>query len=319
MANLAGLEFEKPIIELERKIQELKGFTTKQDIDISGEVKRLEEKLSQIKKDIYENLTPWQRVQIARHPQRPYTLDYIDMMMTNFLELHGDRHFADDKAIVCGIAELDGERIVVIGHQKGRDTKENLERNFGCAQPEGYRKALRVMNLAAKFGIPIIVFIDTPGAYPGIGAEERGQAQAIAYNLREMAALKTAIIVIVVGEGGSGGALAIGVGDRIYVLENAYYSVISPEGCAAILWKERLKSPEAARALKLTAKDLFEMHIIDGIIKEPIGGSHRNPHETAENIKTTIKKDLAFFANMPKEKLLETRYAKFRSIGVFKE
>ncbi|MBI4974476.1 MAG: acetyl-CoA carboxylase carboxyltransferase subunit alpha [Candidatus Omnitrophica bacterium] len=320
MANLpSGLEFEKPIIELERKIQELKGFTTKQDIDISNEVKRLEEKLSKIKKDIYENLTPWQRVQIARHPQRPYTLDYIDMMMTDFIELHGDRHFADDKAIVCGVAKLDSDRIVVIGHQKGRDTKENLERNFGCAHPEGYRKAIRIMSLAAKSGLPIVVFIDTPGAYPGIGAEERGQAEAIAYNLREMAALKAAIIVIVIGEGGSGGALGIGVGDRIYVLENAYYSVISPEGCAAILWKERSKSPESASALKLTAKDLLEMHIIDGIIKEPLGGAHRNPHETAENIKAVIKRDLADLGSMTKEKLLETRYAKFRTIGVFKE
>lgn len=319
MANIPGLEFEKPIIELERKIQELRGFTTRQDIDISGELKRLEEKLVHIKKDIYDNLTPWQRVQIARHPQRPYTLDYIDMMMTDFIELHGDRHFADDKAIVCGLARLDGERLMVIGHQKGKDTKENLERNFGCANPEGYRKALRIMNIAEKFGFPIVVFIDTPGAYPGIGAEERGQAEAIAYNLREMATIKTIIIVFVIGEGGSGGALGIGVGDRIYVLENAYYSVISPEGCAAILWKERSKSPDAAAALKLTAKDLFEMQIIDGIIKEPLGGAHRNPQEAAEIIKMTIKRDLASLRNMTAEKLLENRYAKFRTIGVFKE
>ncbi len=319
MANAPGLDFEKPIIELERKIEELKGFTAHKDIDISGEIKRLEEKLEHIKKDIYDNLTPWQRVQIARHPKRPYTLDYIDTMMTDFIELHGDRHFADDRALICGLAKLDGEGIVVIGHQKGRDTKENLQRNFGSAHPEGYRKALRVMKIAEKFSLPIISFIDTPGAYPGIGAEERGQAEAIAYNLRQMADLKTIILVFVIGEGGSGGALGIGVGDKVYVLENAYYSVISPEGCAAILWKERSKSPEAAAALKLTAKDLFEMHIIDDIIKEPLGGAHRDPHQTAENIKKAIKKDLASLKSIPKEKLVDMRYAKIRSIGVFKE
>ena len=319
MTNVPGLDFEKPIIELERKIEELKGFTAHKDIDISGEIKRLEEKLEHIKKDIYNNLTPWQRVQIARHPKRPYTLDYIDTMMTDFIELHGDRHFADDRALICGLAKLDGEGIVVIGHQKGRDTKENLQRNFGSAHPEGYRKALRVMKIAEKFSLPIISFIDTPGAYPGIGAEERGQAEAIAYNLRQMADLKTIILVFVIGEGGSGGALGIGVGDKVYVLENAYYSVISPEGCAAILWKERSKSPEAAAALKLTAKDLFEMHIIDDIIKEPLGGAHRDPHQTAENIKKAIKKDLASLKSIPKEKLVDMRYAKIRSIGVFKE
>jgi acetyl-CoA carboxylase carboxyl transferase subunit alpha len=316
---IPGLDFEKPIIELERKIDELKGLTTHQDIDISGEVKRLEEKLTQIKREVYQNLTAWQRVQIARHPKRPYTLDYIEMMMTDFLEIHGDRHFADDKAIVGGLAKLDGENIVVIGHQKGKDTKENLARNFGSAHPEGYRKAMRIMELAAKFGLPIAVFIDTPGAFPGIGAEERGQAEAIAYNMREMSSLKIPIVIFVIGEGGSGGALGIGVGDRIYVLENAYYSVISPEGCAAILWKERLRSPDAAKALKLTAKDLLEMGIIDGIIKEPLGGAHRNPPETAANIKSVLKKELAALKSVPKDKLLETRYEKFRSIGIFTE
>jgi len=317
--HVPGLDFEKPIIELERKIAELKGFTVNRNIDISGEITRLEEKLAHIKKDIYDNLTPWQRVQIARHPKRPYTLDYIDMIMTDFIEIHGDRHFADDKAIVCGLAKMNGEKLAVIGHQKGRDTKENLERNFGSAHPEGYRKAMRVMKMAEKFGLPIVVFIDTPGAYPGIGAEERGQAEAIAYNLREMSDLHTAIIVFIIGEGGSGGALGIGIGDKVYVLENAYYSVISPEGCAAILWKERSKAPEAAAALKLTAKDLFEMHIIDGIIKEPLGGAHRNPQETAENIKKTIKKDLASLKAIPKEKLVDMRYDKIRSVGIFKE
>ncbi len=316
---MPGLDFESPIIELERKIGELKGFTAHKDIDISGEITRLEEKLSHIKKDVYDNLTPWQRVQIARHPKRPYTLDYIEMMMTDFLEIHGDRHFADDRAMICGFAKLNAEKIVVIGHQKGRDTKENLERNFGSAHPEGYRKAMRVMKMAEKFNLPVIVFIDTPGAYPGIGAEERGQAEAIAYNLREMADLKTAIIVFVIGEGGSGGALGIGVGDKVYVLENAYYSVISPEGCAAILWKERSKSPDAAASLKLTAKDLFEMKIIDGIVKEPLGGAHRNPQEVAENIKKAIKRDLVELKGMQKDKLVDARYKKIRAIGVFKE
>ena len=319
MANIIGLHFEKPIIDLERKIEELKGLSVNQDMDISSEIKRLEEKLAQIKKDIYDNLTAWERVQIARHPKRPYTLDYIDMIMSDFIEIHGDRHFGDDKAVIAGLARVDGQKVVVIGHQKGKDTKENLIRNFGSAHPEGYRKAMRVMKIAEKFNLPVAIFIDTPGAYPGIGAEERGQAEAIAYNLREMAILKTPIIVFVIGEGGSGGALGIGVGDRIYVLENAYYSVISPEGCAAILWKERSKSPDAAAALKLTAKELFELKIIDGIIKEPLGGAHRDPHKTAENIKAAIKKDLAILKDVPKDKLIESRYAKFRSIGVYKE
>lgn len=317
--HIDGLDFEKPIVELEKKIEELLALATRQDIDFSHEIGRLEEKLEGIKKQIYLNLTPWQRVQIARHPKRPYTLDYIDMTMTDFMELHGDRCFADDKAIVGGLAKLDGARLVVMGHQKGRDTKENLARNFGSAHPEGYRKGLRLMQLAAKFDLPIVIFIDTPGAYPGIGAEERGQAEAIARNLKEMIDIAVPIIVIVIGEGGSGGALGIGVGDRICVLENAYYSVISPEGCAAILWKERSKSPQAAQVLKLTAKDLLELGLIDTIVKEPSGGAHRNPSETAANIKAVIKKDLAVLTAVPKEKLLEARYAKFRQMGVFKE
>ncbi|MDP2929331.1 MAG: acetyl-CoA carboxylase carboxyltransferase subunit alpha [Candidatus Omnitrophota bacterium] len=319
MAHIPGLDFEKPIIELERKIEELKGFTAREDLDMSPEVKKLETKLSQIKKEVYENLTPWQRVQLARHPKRPYTLDYIEMLMTDFIEIHGDRHFADDKSMIGGLATLDGEKIMIIGHQKGRDTKENLIRNFGSSHPEGYRKAMRLMNMAEKFSIPVVTFIDTPGAYPGIGAEERGQAEAIAYNLREMATLQTPIIIFIIGEGGSGGALGIGVGDRIYVLENAYYSVISPEGCAAILWKERTRSQDAAKALKLTAKDLFEMGIIDGIIKEPLGGAHRNPQEAALNIKSTIKRDLEILKKIPKSKLIEMRYDKIRSVGVFSE
>jgi len=317
--HIPGLDFEKPIIELERKIDELKGFTTREDLNMSGEVKKLEAKLSQIKKEVYENLTPWQRVQLARHPKRPYTLDYIDMLMTDFVEIHGDRHFADDKSIIGGLATINGEKIMVIGHQKGRDTKENLIRNFGSPHPEGYRKAMRLMNMAEKFAIPVVTFIDTPGAYPGIGAEERGQAEAIAYNLREMATLQTPIIIFVIGEGGSGGALGIGVGDKIYVMENSYYSVISPEGCAAILWKERSRSPDAAKALKLTAKDLFDMGIIDGIIREPLGGAHRDPQEAAENIKMALMKDLEALNKIPKSKLIEMRYAKFRSIGIFDE
>ncbi|MFA5500332.1 MAG: acetyl-CoA carboxylase carboxyltransferase subunit alpha [Candidatus Omnitrophota bacterium] len=316
---MPGLDFEKPIIELERKIEELKGFTAREDLNMSGELKKLESKLAQIKKEIYENLTPWQRVQLARHPKRPYTLDYIDMMMTDFIEIHGDRHFADDKALIGGLGTLNGERVMVLGHQKGRDTKENLVRNFGSAHPEGYRKAMRLMNMAEKFSLPVVAFIDTPGAYPGIGAEERGQAEAIAYNLREMSTLQTPILVFVIGEGGSGGALGIGIGDKVYVLENAYYSVISPEGCAAILWKERGRSPDAAKSLKLTAKDLLEMGIIDGIIKEPLGGAHRNPQEVALNIKSTIKKDLDILKKLPKTKLVEMRYDKFRSIGIFNE
>ena len=314
-----GLDFEKPILELEKKIEELRSFTAKEDIDLSGEIKKLEERLKKVKQEVFKNLTPWQRVQIARHPKRPYTLDYIDLMMTDFTELHGDRLYGDDKAMITGLAKVDGRKIAIIGHQKGKDTKENLMRNFGSAHPEGYRKAMRVMELAEKFGLPIVVFIDTPGAYPGVGAEERGQAEAIAKNLFKMSMLKTPIIIFVIGEGGSGGALGVGVGDRLYVLEYAYYSVISPEGCAAILWKERSKAPEAAETLKLSGKDLLELGIIDGVIKEPLGGAHRDPAEMAETIKNVIKKDLDEFKNVDKNKLAEKKYEKFRKIGVFKE
>ena len=311
-----GLDFEKPIIELEKKIQELKSFISDKKIDLSSEVKRLEDKLEHLKKDTYGNLTAWQRVQIARHPKRPYTLDYINAMMIDFIELHGDRSFADDKAIVAGFAKLDNQKIMVIGHQKGRDTKENLKHNFGCAHPEGYRKALRMMQLAEKFQLPIVVFIDTPGAYPGIGAEERGQAQAIALNLREMTNIATPIIAIVIGEGGSGGALGIGIADKVFVLENAYYSVISPEGCAAILWKDSSKAPEASEVLKLTAQDLLKMEIIDDIISEPLGGAHRDYEKTSETIKGTILKNLKQLKGLKKEELLKLRYNKFRKMGV---
>lgn len=312
---MAGLDFEKPIIELEKKIQELKSFISDKRIDLSSELRRLEDKLEYLKKDTYSNLTAWQRVQLARHPQRPYTLDYINILMSDFIEIHGDRAFADDKAMVCGFAKFNNQKIVIIGHQKGRDTKENLKRNFGCAHPEGYRKALRVMQLAENFDLPIIVFIDTPGAYPGIGAEERGQSQAIALNLREMSQITVPIIAIVIGEGGSGGALGIGVADRVCVLENAYYSVISPEGCAAILWKDGAKAPEAAEALKLTAQDLLKTGIIDEVVLEPLGGAHRDPQETAENIKESINKNLKSLKALDKNELLKLRYKKYRDMG----
>jgi len=313
---MAGLDFEKPIIELEKKIQELGHFISDKKIDLSSEIMRLEDKLEHLRKETYGNLTAWQRVQIARHPQRPYTLDYINMLMSDFIEIHGDRSFADDKAIVCGFAKLGNQKLVVIGHQKGRDTKENLKRNFGCAHPEGYRKALRVMQLAEKFDLPAVIFIDTPGAYPGIGAEERGQAQAIALNLREMSAIAVPIIAIVIGEGGSGGALGIGVADKVCVLENAYYSVISPEGCAAILWKDGSKAPEAAEVLKLTAQDLLKMGIIDEIIAEPLGGAHRDPQKTAETLKEMINRNLQELKALNKDSLLKLRYKKFREMGM---
>jgi len=312
-----GLDFEKPIVELENKIQELKNFTSHKKINLSSEIKRLEEKLTNLKEEIYTNLTPWQRVQIARHPARPYTLDYIQMLMTGFVELHGDRSFADDKAIIGGFAYFQQQRVMVIGHQKGRDTKENLIRNFGCAHPEGYRKALRLMKLAEKFGLPVVIFIDTPGAYPGIGAEERGQAQSIALNLREMTSITVPILAIVIGEGGSGGALGIGVADRICVLENAYYSVISPEGCAAILWKSGSKAPEAAEVLKLTANDLLRLGIIDEVVPEPLGGVHRDPEQISSTLKTVIHKHLKELLALSKSDLLKIRYKKFRNIGRF--
>ncbi|MFA5319633.1 MAG: acetyl-CoA carboxylase carboxyltransferase subunit alpha [Candidatus Omnitrophota bacterium] len=310
-----GLAFEKPIIELEKKIDELKLFASEKKIDLSSELKKMEEKLEALKRRTYGNLTPWQKVQIARHPQRPYTLDYISSLMTDFVELHGDRIFGDDKAMICGFAVFEGTKVAVIGHQKGRDTKENLKRNFGCAHPEGYRKALRLMQMAEKFGLPVIIFIDTPGAYPGIGAEERGQAQAIALNLREMVCIGVPIIATVIGEGGSGGALGIGVADMVCVLENAYYSVISPEGCAAILWKDGLKAPDAAEVLKLTATDLLKLGVIDCVIPEPMGGAHRNPQETAANVKQAVGGYLKKLLKLDKKTLLDSRYDKFRKIG----
>lgn len=313
---MAGLDFEKPILELEKKVQELRSFMSEKKIDLSSEIKKLEEKLEHLKKDTYINLSAWQKVQLARHKLRPYTLDYIGMIMSDFVELHGDRLFGDDKAMICGLAKLDKKKVMVIGHQKGRDTKENLKRNFGCAHPEGYRKALRVMRMAEEFGLPIVIFIDTPGAYPGIGAEERGQSHAIALNLREMVSIGTPIMAIVIGEGGSGGALGIGVADRVAVLENSYYSVISPEGCAAILWKDGAKAPQAAEVLKLTGEDLLRMGIIDEVIPEPLGGAHRGPQKTALNIKEAILRNLKELRLLDTEELLKLRYKKFRSMGV---
>jgi acetyl-CoA carboxylase carboxyl transferase subunit alpha len=313
---MAGLEFEKPIIELEKKIQELKTFMVEKKIDLSSELKKLDEKLEHLKKDTYVNLTPWQKVQLARHPQRPYTLDYINLMMSDFVELHGDRLFSDDKAMICGLAKLDKYKVMVIGHQKGRDTKENLKRNFGCAHPEGYRKALRLMQMAEEFDLPVVVFIDTPGAYPGIGAEERGQSHAIALNLREMMRFAVPIVAIVIGEGGSGGALGVGVADRLAVLENSYYSVISPEGCAAILWKNGAKAPQAAEVLKLTGPDLLKMGLIDEVVPEPLGGAHRDAQKIASSVKEVILRNLKELQSLDKAELLESRYKKFRAMGV---
>ncbi len=311
-----GLSFEKPILDLENKIEELRNFTSdNKKVDISSEIKRLEDKLERLRRDIYGNLSAWQKVQIARHPARPYTLDYINAIMTDFLELHGDRLFGDDKALITGLAKLDGRKVVVMGHQKGRDIKENLKRNFGCAHPEGYRKALKAMQMAEKFGLPVVIFIDTPGAYPGIGAEERGQAQAIAFNLREMMRIATPMVAVVIGEGGSGGALGIGVADRVCVLENAYYSVISPEGCAAILWKDGAKAQEAAEVLKLTGQDLLKRGIIDKVIPEPLGGAHRDPSKMAENVKEAVVAYLDELKGQDPKELMQARYRKFRAMG----
>ena len=314
---MRGLDFERPILELESKINELRNFGSTKRVNIIPEIKKLEQKLEKMKEEIYTNLTPWQRVQIARHPRRPYTLDYIQMITTEFLELHGDRLFADDQAIVAGFAKINNKKVLIMGHQKGRDTKENVMRNFGCAHPEGYRKAIRLMQLAEKFHLPVVILIDTPGAYPGVGAEERGQAQAIASNLRDMVKIATPIVATVIGEGGSGGALGIGIADCVCILQNAYYSVISPEGCASILWRNSIKAPEAASALRLTGEDLIRFGIVDEIIPEPIGGAHRNPEETAASLKKAIVKHLKELCGLSPDDLLESRYKKFRKIGEF--
>jgi acetyl-CoA carboxylase carboxyl transferase subunit alpha len=317
------LEFEKPIEELELKIEELKRISDGKDIDISSEVKKLEKKVKELRSEIFSALNPWQKTQIARHPDRPYTLDYINLITSDFVELHGDRRFSDDPAIVTGLAKLQNIPVVIAGHQKGRGTKERISRNFGQPHPEGYRKALRLMKLAEKFKRPVITFIDTPGAYPGIGAEERGQAEAIAVNLMEMSRLKTPIISIVIGEGGSGGALALSFADRLFMLEHSIYSVISPEGCAAILWKKNgnLSSNDyskAAETLRLTAQDLLQFKIIDGVIPEPLGGAHRDPDTTAKKISEYIITAIEDLKAKTPGRLIEERYKRYRKIGSFK-
>jgi acetyl-CoA carboxylase carboxyl transferase subunit alpha len=315
------LDFEKPITELQNKLDDLRAHPEKHSLGISfeDEIQMIEKKLEETRRQIFLNLTPWQRVQLARHPKRPYTLDYFQKTFSDFQELHGDRLFAEDRAMVCGFAMLGEHRVLVVGTQKGRDTKENILRNFGSAHPEGYRKALRLMRLANKFGLPIITLIDTAGAYPGVAAEERHIAEAIAVNLREMTLLEVPIIATVIGEGGSGGALGIGVADRVLILENAYYSVISPEGCAAILWKDRANAAKAAAALRITAKDLLELKLVDEIVPEPLGGAHTNVTEITANLKAHLLKHLEEVLAMPVAERLKARYAKFRAHGHFTE
>lgn len=315
----APLEFEKPIAELEAKLQELISQSAESDLDFNPEVLAMRQKIERTRREIYQNLSPWQRVQIARHTARPYFLDYVRAFCHHFIELRGDRRFGDDPSMPGGLAHIGPHKCVVIGQQKGRNTKENIERNFGCPHPEGYRKALRLMRMAEKFRLPIVCFIDTPGAYPGIGAEERHIAEAIAVNIRDMMLLRTPIIAAIIGEGGSGGALGIGVADRVLMLENAYYSVISPEGCAAILWKHRRHAPEAAAALKLTAQDLLQLGIIDEVVPEPLGGAHHDPPVAAHNLESALLRALDALANEPADSLLPKRYAKFRAIGIFTE
>jgi len=312
-------DFEKPIQELENKIEGLKAFSKNKQIDLSSDIKNLEDKLRNLKKEIYSNLTSWQKVQIARHIQRPTTLDYVNLIMEDFIELHGDRLFRDDEAIVGGFAKFENIKIAIVGHQRGKDTKENLERNFGCAHPEGYRKAIRIMRLAERFSLPIISFIDTRGAYPGIGAEERGQALAIAENIRDMFELRIPILVVVIGEGGSGGALGIGVGDKILIMQYSYYSVISPEGCAAILWRDAKMAPQAAEALKLSSEELLKLGVVDEIILEPEGGAHRDYEQAAANVKKAIFKSLKEIVSLSIEEIVAKRYTKFRKMGIVKE
>jgi acetyl-CoA carboxylase carboxyl transferase subunit alpha len=313
----AVLEFEKPIVELEKKIAEMKKYS--ESLDLGDEIKILDEKVHQLRKSVYEGLTRWQKVQLARHPDRPYTLDYINMMTTDFIELHGDRSFRDDRAVVGGLGFLEAEPIMIIGQQKGRDTKSNLYRNFGMMNPEGYRKALRLMKLAAKFKRPVITLIDTPGAFPGLEAEERGQAEAIARNLFEMSHLPTPIIVVIIGEGASGGALGLGVGDRVLMMENTWYSVISPESCSSILWRSWNYKEQAAEALKLTAPDLLAQGIIDRIIPEPLGGAHRNPLQAAEILKGILLEEISKLKKLKTEKLIEKRIDKFSKMGEYEE
>ncbi|QHI70600.1 acetyl-CoA carboxylase carboxyltransferase subunit alpha [Tichowtungia aerotolerans] len=313
------LPFEKPVLDLEDKLHELEAFSKEQDIDVSHEIERMKEKIKSTREQIYSNLTAWQKVQVARHPERPYTMDYIRNMTTDFVEIHGDRIHADDRAIIGGFAKVDGQKVMILGSQKGRDTKSNLECNFGCAYPEGYRKALRLMKLADKFNIPVVTLIDTPGAFPGLESEERHIAEALAVNIREMFNLKVPVIVTVIGEGGSGGALGIGVGDRILILEHAYYSVISPEGCAAILFKDRAYADKSADALKITAQHLLERKLADEVIPEPKGGAHTDHQAIADNLKAAILRNLSELKELSGDQLKAGRYEKFRAMGVFEE
>ncbi|WP_321327986.1 acetyl-CoA carboxylase carboxyltransferase subunit alpha [uncultured Ilyobacter sp.] len=313
------MEFEKDILELEKKIVELKEFSEAKKIDLSGEIDKLKNEYSQKMKEIYSELGPWDRVQVARHPKRPYTLDYVEHITTDFVELHGDRLYKDDPSVVAGLCKIDGKKVMIIGHQKGREVEEKIHRNFGMANPEGYRKALRLMKMAERFNIPVVTLIDTPGAYPGIEAEKHGQGEAIARNLLEMAGLKVPITAIVIGEGGSGGALAFGVADKVYMCENSIYSVISPEGCAAILFKDAAKAPEAAKSLRVSADSVLELGIIDGIIPEPVGGAHRNHNEMTENVKKQVLDAISELEEKSLEELLENRYDKFRKMGAFSE
>lgn len=317
--SVVTLEFEKPIAELEAKLAEWESLSSSSHIDSSDEVNALKAKIEAMKKSTYGALTPWQRVQLARHPNRPYTLDYIERFCTDFLEFHGDRRYADDLAIVGGFAKIDNIPVMVIGTQKGRNTKENVMRNFGCPHPEGYRKALRMMQLAEMAKLPIITFIDTPGAFPGVASEERHIGEAIAVNLREMFSFTVPIICVVIGEGGSGGALGIGVGNKVMIMENAYYSVITPEGCAAILWKDRAYSAKAAEALKLTASDLLKLKLVDSIVEEPLGGAHKDYDAAAEKLKKAILKSLKEFENRTPEQLREQRYERFRNVKFYAE
>ncbi|MEE8142732.1 MAG: acetyl-CoA carboxylase carboxyltransferase subunit alpha [Planctomycetota bacterium] len=314
-----GLEFEAPIVELESKIEELRSFSETTEVDLSGQIEELERKCDEKKRAIYSHLTPWQKVLIARHPDRPGLTDYVKMIVTDFLELHGDKAYRDDPAILTGLGRLGNRRFMLVGHRKGKTTREKVECNFGCAHPEGYRKAILKMHLAEKFRIPIVCFINTPGAYPGMEAEERGQAFVIARNLMEMASLRVPVICVVIGEGGSGGALGIGLGDRILMLENSYYSVISPEGCAAILWRDAAHAPRAAEILKLSTDDLVRLKIIDEVIPEPLGGAHRDPHATGRALEEAILRNLAELTDLDPEEQVRQRFAKFRSMGIFEE
>jgi len=313
--KLQPLDFEKPIVELEDKLEDLRRHSRENNVNLDSEIKSMESSIEDTKKAVYSGLTAWQRVQIARHTARPFTLDYFQLSFSDFIELHGDRRFADDPSMPGGLATIGQHRCVVVGHQKGRDTKENIHRNFGCANPEGYRKALRFMRLAEKFGLPFVSLIDTPGAYPGIGAEERHIAESIAVNIRDMMTLRAPSIAIVIGEGGSGGALGVGVCDRVLMLENAYYSVISPEGCAAILWKHRKHAPEAAEALKLTANDLKEFKLVDEVIPEPLGGAHRDQEAAIKHLRDVVIRHLDELGKVPMKELLDQRYERYRRIG----